>query len=400
MSFSDRPPLTGVRILSAEQYGAGPFGSSYMAAMGAEIIKIEPPGIGDSSRRSGPHFLGDDDSQFFQTFNRSKKSITLNLKSEAGQRVLARLAATADGVMNNMRGDQPGRLGLTYDSLGKVNPGLVCMHLTGYGRTGSRAGHPAYDYLMQAEAGFMDLTGEPGQAPTRMGLSIVDFLSGITGVFAFVSALYGAARTGTGGDVDVTLYDVAMHQLSYPAAWYLNAGDVVTRRPRSGHPSVVPCEMLPTADGHIFVMCVLPKFWEALCDVFGLPELPTDPRFATPKARRQNRDTLMELLDGVARTRPTAEWMAAIAGRVPAAPVLTLPEALDAPFAAEAGAIETVAHPLAPGGLRFAAMPVRLDGDRPASTAAPALGADTDAVLGEAGFRPDEIAQLRAAGSI
>ena len=141
--------------------------------------------------------------------------------------------------------------------------------------------------------------------------------------------LLGAARTGKGRDMDVSLYDVAMHQLSYPATWYLNEGDVTGRRPRSGHPSVVPCETLPTKDGWIFVMCVLPKFWEALAVALGAPDLPTDPRFATPRARFDNRDALMEIFDPLARRKTTAEWMAEFGGRVPAAPVLTLDQALE-----------------------------------------------------------------------
>ena len=393
-------PLDGIRVVSVEQYGAGPFGSSYLANMGAEIIKIETPGSGDSSRQSGPHFLGDNDSQFFQTFNRSKSSITLNLKHADGQRILRELASTADAIMNNLRGDQPARLGLTHTDLAAVKPSLVCLHLSGYGREGPRASWPAYDYLMQAEAGFMGLTGEPDGPPTRMGLSIIDYLSGITAAFALTAAMLGAARTGEGRDVDVTLYDVAMHQLTYPAAWFLNAGYETRRRPRSGHPSVVPCEMIPTADGQIFVMCVLPKFWEALCRIAGLPNLIDDERFATPKARRANRGALMALLDDAFRTATTQDWMTRLAGRVPAAPVLTMAEALDNPYARETGAIESISHPDAPDGLSFVASPIRLDGKRPGSSAAPKLGADTEAVLNDLGYSESAVEAFRRGGVI
>lgn len=393
------PPLTGIRVLSVEQYGAGPWASLYLADMGAEIIKIEVPGAGDSSRASGPHFLGEHDSQFFQTFNLGKRSLTLDLRQDDGRAVFRRLAVTADAVLNNLRGDQPGKLGLTYDALGPLKPGLVCVHLSGYGRTGERAAWPAYDYLMQAEAGFMHLTGEPDGPPTRMGLSIVDYLTGITTAFALTAALLGAARTGKGRNVDVTLYDVAMHQLSYPATWYLNAGDITRRRPRSGHPTVVPTEVFPTADGHVFIMCVLPKFWEALCAGLGLLALLVDPRFATPALRLSNRDALVELLDAVLQTQPTAHWMARLAGQVPVAPVLSLPEALDNPYLATSGGIATFDHPAHPG-FRMLASPIRLDGQRPAARPAPALGADTDAVLQEAGLGPDDIAALRRKGII
>jgi crotonobetainyl-CoA:carnitine CoA-transferase CaiB-like acyl-CoA transferase len=393
------PPLAGVRILSVEQYGAGPFATLYLADMGAEVIKVEDPGSGDSSRASGPHFLGDNDSLFFQTFNLGKKSLALDLRQAAGRAVLRRLAAGADAVLNNLRGDQPGKLGLTYGDLGPLNPRLVCAHLSGYGRDGARAGWPGYDYLMQAEAGFLAVTGEPEGVPTRMGLSIVDYLTGITTAFALTAALYGAARTGKGRDVDVTLYDVAMHQMTYPAVWYLNTGDIVERRPRSGHPSVVPCEVFPTADGHIFLMCVLPKFWEALCRILGLPELTRDARFATPVARRANRDALAALLDAGLTAHPTGHWMAAFAGQVPAAPVLTLPQALDNPWLAQTGGIQAPGHPALPG-MRVLSSPIRLDGARPLARTAPALGADTGAVLAAAGFSAAEMAALRTDGVI
>jgi len=371
-----------------------------MADMGAEIIKIEPPGTGDSSRQSGPRLPGEDDNLFFQTFNRSKRSLTLNLKTGDGQRILRELAVTADAVMNNLRGDLPARLGLTYSDLADIKRSLVCLHLSGYGRVGPRAAWPAYDYLMQAEAGFMDLTGSPGGEPTRMGLSIIDYLSGITAAFSLTAAILGAARSGQGRDVDVTLYDVAMHQLTYPAAWYLNARVETRRRPRSGHPSVVPCEMIPTSDGHVFIMCVLPKFWEALCHATGLPELITDARFAAPQDRRENRDALMDLLDAAFAQTTTEEWMRRLVGRVPVAPVLTMGAALDSPYARESGVIETIDHHAEPEDLSFVASPIRLDGTRLVSGSAPALGADTDAVLGELGYNARDIGDLRAAGVI
>ena len=392
-------PLAGLRILSVEQYGAGPWASMYLADMGAEVIKIEDPNGGDFARASGPHMLGDNDSQFFQTFNLGKKSLALDIRRPEGLSVLRRLCVGIAAVLNNLRGDMPDRLGLTYDALKDVNPGLVCLHLSGYGRTGPRAAWPAFDYLMQAEAGFMHLTGEPGVPPTRMGLSVVDYMTGMTAAFALTAAMLGAARTGQGRDVDVTLYDVAIHQLSYPATWYLNEGDATARRPRAGHPAVVPCEVFPTADGHVFLMCVLPKFWEALCALVGLPGLPGDARFATPRARFENRDALAEVLDVALKAHPTAHWMGLFAGRVPAAPVLTLPQALDNPYLAATGGIAAPGHPLRPG-FRTLASPIRLDGARPAARTAPGLGADTGAVLEAAGFSASEIAALADTGVI
>jgi crotonobetainyl-CoA:carnitine CoA-transferase CaiB-like acyl-CoA transferase len=389
-------PLEGTRILSVEQYGAGPFASMYMADMGAEVIKIESPALGgDSSRYSGPHFLAEGDSHFFQTFNLGKKSLSLNLRHPDGQNVLHRLVGSADAVLNNLRGDQPDKLGLTFADLCAHNSSIICAHLSGYGRTGERAKWPAYDYLMQAEAGYLSLTGEPEGPMTRMGLSVVDYLAGITTAFAITSSIIGALRTKKGRDVDVTLYDVAMHQLTYPATWYLNENDIVARRPRSGHPSVVPCETFPTSDGHIFIMCVLPKFWIQLCKIVDLPELVHDSRFSTPIDRYNNRSELTALLDTALSQHTTAEWMAQFASIVPAAPILTLAQALDNPYFNKTGGIQKIEHPDRPG-FQVLSNPIRLDGRRSKANPAPKQGADTDTLLQNAGFCNDEIATLRA----
>jgi succinate---hydroxymethylglutarate CoA-transferase len=397
-------PLEGIKVLAVEQYGAGPYATLHMADLGAEVIKIEPPvhggaPAGDNARGSGPFFLGENDSQFFQTFNRGKRSVMLDIRHAKGRAAFRKLVAGADAVINNLRGDQPAKLGLTYDALKEVNPRLVCGHLSGYGRTGPRAAWPVYDFLVQAEAGYLDLTGEPGSEPTRMGLSIVDFMTGVTTAFSVTAALLGAFRTGKGCDVDVTLYDVAMHQLTYPATWYLNEGHVTSRRPRSGHPSVVPCEMFPTADGRLFVMCITAKFWVALCEAVGRPDLVEDPRFRGFAERRANRDALAEILDAEFRRLPSDEWMRRLAGKVPAAPVLTLGEALDSRYFHESGGVLPIPHPQRPD-LKLVASPIRVDGARPGGRAAAALGADTESVLKEAGFGAAEIAALRAEGVI
>lgn len=392
-------PLAGVRVIAVEQYAAGPYASMHLADQGAEVIKIETPGAGDSARQTGPLFLAPNESHFFQTFNLGKRSLTLDLRKKEGREILLKLVTTADAVTNNLRGDQPEKLGLTYAHLGKIRPAVVCGHLSGYGRAGPRREWPAYDYLAQAEAGTLSLTGEPGTPWSRMGLSVVDFMTGTALAFAVTAALLGAARTGRGRDVDVTLYDVAMHQLTYPAVWYLNEGVAIERRPRSGHPTIVPCEMFPTADGQVFVMCILPKFWERLCEVIGRPELVADPRFATPEARFAGRDALAAILDAELAKRTTAEWMAAFAGSVPAAPVLSLPQALDNPYYREGDGLATVDHPLRPG-LKVVASPLRIDGRRPEARPAPMLGADTDAILGELGYDAAAIAALRSAGIV
>ena len=192
-------PLAGIRVLTFEAFGAGPFGSMYLADLGAEVIKVESRALGgDATRSMGPYFLGPNDSHFFQTFNLNKKSVTIDLKTAAGQEVFRRLAASASAVMNNLRGDQPRKLGLDYAALGAVNPRIVCAHLSAYGRDNERESWPGYDYLMQAEAGYLHLTGEPGSPPARMGLSIIDFMTGITTALALL-AFVGLGWAGRSG---------------------------------------------------------------------------------------------------------------------------------------------------------------------------------------------------------
>ena len=373
-------PLQGVRILAIEQYGAGPFASMHLADLGAEVIKIETPGGGDMSRATGPHFLGPDDSQFFQTFNRNKQSVVLDLKSASGRADFHHLVSTADAVLNNLRGDQGDKLGLTYQALAAINPRLVCAHLSAYGRDNERAAWPGYDYLMQAEAGFMHLTGEPDAPPTRMGLSVVDYISGVTLAVGLLAALVGALKTGAGRDVDVSLFDVALFQLTYPATWYLNGGHVTTRQASSAHPATVPCQLLPTADGHVFLMCMTAKFWDLLLIELDLPAL-RSPRFADAALRRTNKAELIPLLEAAFAQRSTADWLERMSGKLPIAPVLGLQQAIDNPFAARIGMLQSLPHPLAPD-FRMLANPIKLDGQRLSGQVCSALGADNMRLLG------------------
>ena len=389
-------PLAGTRILSSEQYGAGPYGTMFLAQLGAEVIKIEPPKGGDSARATGPFYLGDDDSLFYQTFNLNKRSLTLDTRSAAGKAVLHRLVATADAITNNARGDLPAKLGLDYAALGQINPRIVCVHASAYGRTGPRASWPGYDYLMQAEAGFMSVTGEPDAPPTRFGLSMVDFITGTMLATATLSGLIDARATGKGRDYDVALLDAALHQTSYPALWYLNQDHVVGRAPRSAHPSVTPSQTFRTADGWVFVMAQMGKFWTLLVDALGVPHLATDLRFATIPARLENRDALTVILDGLFMQHTTDHWVEKLGGIVPVAPVYDLAQALDNPRTADM--VATVDHPQGP--LRVLSNPIKIDGERLPSRASPKLGADTAAVLDEAGFTRAEIATLRADGTI
>lgn len=393
-------PLAGVRILAVEQYGAGPFGSMQLADMGAEVIKIENAREGgDVSRGVGPYFLGSNDSHFFQAFNRNKRSISLDLRQPAGQEIFHDLVRTADGVLDNLRGDQPPRLGVTYDQLKTANEKIVCAHLSAYGRTGARTNWPGYDYLMQAEAGYLSLTGEPEQAPARFGLSIVDMMAGLYAGFALLGGILSARATGIGRDVDVSLFDTALSNLNYLAAWYLNEGHNQGREPRSAHPSLTPSQLYRTQDGWIFIMCNKQKFWPALCERIGRPEWSDDPRFADFKSRLANRAELTELLDAALMARTSTEWLAHFAGSVPAAPVHDLQAALTSDFVTSEDRVWTYPHPDRPD-FRMAAPAFRLPGEDMPKQAAPSFGADTDAVLTELGYTGDRIASLRALGAI
>ena len=294
-------PLQGVRIVSVEQFGAGPYATMLLADLGAEVIKVENAAIGgDPSRKTGPFMLGANDSEYYQAFNINKKSVSVDLRTDEGKATLRELAATADALLNNLRGDLPAKLGLEYKSMSEVNPKLVCVHLSAYGRNNERASWPGYDYLMQAESGLMDLTGEPDKPPARLGApSIIDQTTGLTAAVGLLSAIVQARSTGKGCDVDTCLLDVALHQLGYTATWYLNEGHVSKRQRRSAHYSVAPVQTFPTTDGWLFVMCMTDKFWNEFVGGIGRPDLLTDPRFATPTTRQTNRDVLTEIIDGV-----------------------------------------------------------------------------------------------------
>ena len=245
-----------------------------------------------------------------------------------------------------------------------------------------RADWPGYDFLMQAEAGLMELTGEPDGPPTRVGVSMIDSMSGLTGIVGLLSCLLRARTTGQGCDVDTCLYDVAMHQLTYPGLWYLNEGDVSPRLPRSAHLSLAPVQTFPTRDGWIFIMCMTQKFWLSLCDALGRTDLPADPRFPDPNTRARNRAELTDALDPTFRTRTTAEWLTRFNGLLPAAPVHRLDQALDSSFARATGMVSSVPHPVK-GMLDVISNPLRIDGERLAQAACSPLGADNATYLGK-----------------
>lgn len=386
-------PLSDVRVLAVEQYGAGPYGSMVLADLGAEIIKIEDPKGGEIARHVPP-YVGHDDSIYFQSLNRRKKSVCLDTRTHAGQNVFRRLVAASDVVYNNLRGDQPAKRGLDFATLGAVKRNLVCVHLSGFGRSGPRNTEPGYDYLMQGYAGWMSLTGEPDGAPQKSGLSVVDLSAGIAAGLGMVSALRRADRTGIGGDVDASLFDVAISMLTYVGTWHLTKGYDAVRQPDSSHPSQIPSQTLPTADGWLVVMCAKEKFYQKLVSIMESPELATDPRFDSFAKRLANRTELVPILKKLSSQRPTAEWLNLLKGHVPCAPVLSVAEALADPWLTENANIVEFQHPEF-GRIRSMGSPLRVSGAPAELKRGPLLGEHTVEVLRHVGKLSDsEISDL------
>lgn len=375
-------PLAGIRILAIEQFGAGPYGSMYLAELGAEVIKIENRATGgDPSRQSGSVTLAEDDSAYFQAFNLAKKSVTLNLKSEEGRSLFHDLVRKSDVVWNNLRGSQPAKMGLDYKTLKEVKADIICTHISAYGRDNDRAEWPGYDYLMQAECGFLSVTGEPGTPPSRFGLSMIDFMTGVVAALGCVAALL--ARTNQGGrDVDISLFDVALHQLTYPGTWYLNHGIETGRVARSAHPYNTPVQLFKTRDGWIFVMCMTDKFWQLLVERTQHPELADDPRFNSMAARAENRDALTAALDDIFETEETDHWFALLQTHIPVAPVYDLPNALNNPFVESIGMMQTMPHREF-GEYRGLSNPIKIDNQRLDTQCGAGLGADNATILGD-----------------
>ncbi|MGH7275609.1 MAG: CaiB/BaiF CoA transferase family protein [Candidatus Rokuibacteriota bacterium] len=393
-----RAPLDGLRILAVSQFGAGPFGTQVLADLGAEVIKIEDPTVGGDVSRYVPPYAGDGDSLYFQSFNRGKKSLALDLRHPEATGVLRDLVAVSHAVYNNLRGDLPKKLGLTYETLGRVNPAIVCCSLSGFGMTGPRAAEPAFDYLIQGYAGWMALTGEPDGPPGKCGVSVVDFAGGYVSIVGLMAGLWDAARTGRGRDLDVSLMDTAVSMLSYLAIWSLNRDWEPQRVADSGHQALVPAQNFQTRDGWIVVFCNKEKFWEALVDALELPGLARDPRFATFADRLANKEALLAVLTPRFASRTTADWLGRLRGRVPCAPVNSMREALEDEQVRARGMIVEVEHPVF-GTLREVASPIKTAGAVARPAPAPRLGEHTDQLLSDIlQYTPDRISALRASG--
>lgn len=392
-------PLEDVRIISLEQYGAGPFGSVHLADLGADVIKIEDPNVGGDVGRYVPPYNAGEDSLFFETFNRNKRSLSLDLSSPAGRAVFEDLVRTSDAVYSNLRGDVPAKIGITYDDLKHLNPAIVCCSLTGFGMTGPRAKEPGYDYILQGLAGWMSVTGDPDGPPTKSGLSLVDYSGGFVAAISLLSGLHAAKRDGIGGDCDVSLYDTAMSLLTYPATWHLNAGFEPVRTKNSAHPSLVPFQAFEASDGWFVVGCAKEKFWERLVVAIDRPDLGTDPRFANFALRSEHQDELLPILEQIFATQPVEYWLARLqpAG-VPSGPINDVAQALTEPHTLARGLVVETEHPTF-GTVRQVASPVRFGSEEPDYTRAPLRNEHFDEIVRDLGYSAERIAELAEQGA-
>jgi len=400
-------PLAHVRVLDLSRVLAGPWASQVLADLGAEVIKVERPGAGDDTRGWGPPFLCDpqgrptSESAYFASTNRSKRSVTIDLSHPEGQELVRRLARRSDILLENYKVGGLDRYGLSYERLREVNPGLVYCSITGFGQTGPYRHRAGYDFLLQGMGGLMSITGEAGGAPMKVGVAIVDVLTGMYAATASLAALAHRQRTGEGQRIDLSLLDVQVAMLANQAQSYLSTG-AAPERLGNAHPSIVPYQAFATADGHMVVAVGNDGQFARLCQVAGRPELADDPRFARNAGRVRHRAALVPLLEELFRARPGAAWIAALeeAG-VPCGPINDLGQVFADPQVVHRRMRREVAHPLA-GPTAIAGSPIQLSGT-PLSepTAPPLLGQHTREVLAELlGLDDGEIERLRGAGVV
>lgn len=393
-------PLAGIRVVSLEQYGAGPYATVHLADLGAEVIKIEDPRVGGDVGRTVPPFQSGSTSLFFETFNRNKQSLLLDIEDPDGRAVFEDLVRVSQVVFSNLRGDVAEKLGLSYEQLRHLNPAIVCCALSGYGRTGPRSADPGYDYMLQALCGWMSLTGEPDGPPTKSGLSLVDYTGGIAAGLAMVAAVRQAERTGIGADIDMSLYDTAIGLLNYVATWQLSAGYQTGRTSHSAHPSLVPFQAFQASDGWFVVGCAKEKFWVRMAEAMGRADLASQERFRGFQSRREHRDELLGILQDEFRRKDVAHWITAFrAAGVPCGQVQDVAAALEDPHTLARGLIiETDSPEL--GLVRSVASPVRVGERETDHRRAPAPGEHQHEILAEVlGYSPEQIARAEQTGA-
>jgi len=390
-------PLSGIRVVDVTTSLAGPYCTEVLAALGADVVKIEPPLGGDEARTWGPPFW-DGESTLFLTVNAGKRSVCIDLRR--GLDVVLRLVDRADVFVQSLRPGLAEERGLGAEALRERNPRLVYCSIRSFGPTGPWRDRPGYDPLAQAAGGIISVTGEAGRDGVRAGVSVCDQGTGMWAALAIVAALHERETTGKGREVDVSLYETALGFMAYHLTGYLGAGTVASGR-GTEFPSIAPYQAFGARDGRLMVAAANDRLFAQLVDALGLPELAADPRFASNSDRVANRAELTPLLEERFATEDRATWISRLGqAGVPAAPVQNVAEVVAAAQTEALGILQDLPHPSVDG-LRLPAFPVSLDGERLVHRSAPPeLGANTRTILAEAGFADDEIDELVAAGAV
>lgn len=388
-------PLSGIRILDLTRVMSGPFCTSMLADLGAEIIKIEAPGVGDDARHFGPY--QDDESTYFMMLNRSKQSVTVNLKSPEGLEIIRALIPQCDVIVENFRPGVMERLGLDAPRVRALNPTIIYASISGFGQDSPLADWPAFDLVIQAMSGLMSLTGPKGGTPTAVGESIADVATGMFAAFGIVAALFDRERTGQGHSLDVSMLDCVMAMQLTGLSRQLYSGD--TPKPAGNrHPVTYPVDSFPTQSGNIVLVCFSQAAFAALCALMGQPALANDPRFATNAARNENEETLRGLIADWTARHEQDELVALLQGaRIPAGPIWTLAQLTASPHVTDRQLVQQAEHTTF-GTVPVVSQPVRFDGTTTSGPASvPILGEHTDSVLTKmAGKTPSQIKELRA----
>lgn len=404
-------PLSHIRVLDLSRVLAAPWAGQNLADLGAEVIKVERPKSGDDSRAFGPPWLKDaqgndtGESAYFAAANRAKKSITINLSKPEGQQIVRDLAARCDVLLENYKFGDLARYGLGYDDLKQINPRLIYCSVTGFGHSGPYRERPGYDFMIQGMGGLMSITGErddlPGGGPQRVGVPIVDIMTGMYASIAVCAALTHRAETGVGQHLDLALLDTQVAFLANQAMNYLATGEAPGRL-GNAHPNIVPYQTFKTSDGDIILACGNDNLFNKFCEVAGCQPLAQDARFATNARRVENRAQLNPLLNDIFRKRSTREWVEALeAAGVPNGPINNIKQVFEEPQVIARGMKIELQHPtagkvpLVANPMRFSATPLKHEAPPPT------LGQHTDEILREVlGMDAEAIARLRAGGIV